>query len=297
MIEKPSIIITSLGRTGTTFFSHLFRDIIPGCDSFHEPDIVQYFGAQNRLQSFVQRVRDAGIYNMIILKALGKWSLIMLSDARVKGVLTERGAARELLRHRRGFVNSKPGSVYAESNAGYYGLMDILGDVYARHRAIYLVRDGRDWVSSAMNVQELYARKGLRKMLAHKMPAASEFPGDPLYASWNSSTRFEKLCWAWARLNGYAIDTVANNPCARVFRFENIFSAPDRYEALSDLVGFATSLPGIDPRDIGSLQGRLERKVNESSNQFPAWDAWTAKQRQQFERICGPLMHRLGYEF
>ena len=28
MIEKPSIIITSLGRTGTTFFSRLFRQII-----------------------------------------------------------------------------------------------------------------------------------------------------------------------------------------------------------------------------------------------------------------------------
>jgi hypothetical protein len=297
MIEKPSIIITSLGRTGTTFFSRLFREIIPGCDSFHEPDIVQYFGARDRIRPFLQRVRDAGFYNMVILKALGKWSLIMLSDARARGEMSEKEASRELLRHRRGFVNSKPGSVYVESNAGYYGLLDILKNVYARHRAIYLVRDGRDWVSSAMNVGELYGRQGLRKMLAHKMPAASEFPGDPLEKRWESISRFEKLCWAWARLNSYAADSAARNPQARVFRFESIFTGLDKYQALEEVVAFAVDLPGIDRRQIGSTEGWLERKINESSNTFPAWQAWTEEQRCQFKEICGPLMQRLGYEF
>lgn len=297
MIEKPSIIVTSLGRTGTTFFSRLFGEIIPGCDSFHEPDIVQYFGARDRIRPFLERVRDAGIYNMVILKALGKWSLIKLSDARARGELSEQDASRELVRQRRGFVNSKRGTVYVESNAGYYGLIDILKNAYAQHRAIFLVRDGRDWVSSSMNVGELYGRKGLRKMLAHKMPAASEFPGDPLAGRWESLSRFEKLCWAWARLNAYAVDSAEKNPCARVFHFEDIFSGADRYRALEDLVAFATAVPGIDAGRVGSTQGWLERRINESSNAFPAWQSWTEEHRGAFEQICGPLMQRLGYTY
>ena len=187
MIDRPSIIISSLGRTGTKFFSLLFKEIIPDCNSFHEPDIVQYFGTNNHIKPFIRRVKDAGIYNMVFLKLLGKWSLIKVSDARLRGDISEDKVIKEVLRQRAGFVNSKPGSVYVESNAGYYGLIPILDKVYTYHRAVYIIRDGREWVSSAMNVGELYGKKGLiRKIFGHKMPSASEFPTDPLYRRWQS---------------------------------------------------------------------------------------------------------------
>ena len=47
MIKKPTVIITSLGRTGTQFFSTFFGQVLPDCTSLHEPDIwniVQYRG-------------------------------------------------------------------------------------------------------------------------------------------------------------------------------------------------------------------------------------------------------------
>ena len=297
MIDRPSIIITSLGRTGTKFFSLLFKEIIPGCSSFHEPDIVQYFGANNRIKSLIAQVKNAGVYNMVFLKLLGKWSLIKISDARLRGDISEEQAIKEVLRQRTGFVNSKPGNVYVESNAGYYGLIPILNKVYTHHRAVYIIRDGRGWVSSEMNVKELYGKKGLRKMLSHKMPSASEFPTDPLYQRWQSASRFEKLCWAWSKLNGYALNTIAENPCARMFRFEEIFSKKRDYRVLNDLVTFATSLPDIDPKRIGKTDGWLDRKIHESSNEFPAWEKWTTDQKRQFEQICGPLMEILGYAF
>jgi len=297
MIDRPSIIITSLGRTGTKFFSLLFKEIIPGCSSFHEPDIVQYFGANNRIELFITRVRDAGIYNMVFLKLLGKWSLIKISDARLRGDLSEKQAIKEVLRQRTGFVNSKPGNVYVESNAGYYGLIPILNKVYTHHRAVYIIRDGREWVSSEMNVKELYGKKGLRKIFSHKMPSALEFPTDPLYRRWQSTSRFEKLCWAWSKLNGYALNTIAENPCARIFHFEKIFSKKGEYQVLNDLLTFATSLPGIDPEHIGKTDGWLDRKIHESPNEFPAWEKWPTDQKRQFEQICGPLMEELGYAF
>lgn len=295
MIGKPSVVITSLGRTGTKFFSLLFKEIIPDCSSLHEPDIIQYFGTNHRIKSFIAQVKDAGIYNMIFLKLIGKWGLIKVSDARLREDINDEQAVKEVLRQRIGFVNSQPGSIYVESNVGYYGLISILNKVYTHHRVIYIIRDGRGWVSSEMNVRELYGKKGLRKIVSHKMPSASEFPNDPLCECWQSASRFEKLCWAWSKLNGYALNTIAENPCARIFRFEEIFSKEGEYQVLNDLVTFAISLPGIDPRRIGKTDGWLDRKVHESSNEFPAWEKWTTDQKRQFEQICGPLMEELGY--
>jgi len=297
MIKRPSIIVTSLGRTGTKFFSVLFKDIIPHCDSFHEPDIVQTFGTQDHISPFIQRVKDAGVYNMVFLKLLGKWSLISISDARLRGELSKQQAANEVLRQRAGFVNSKTGSVYVETNAGYYGLIDVLNGVYENHRLVFIVRDGREWVSSEMNVKELYAKKGLRKLLSHKMPAAAQFPGDPLSTSWQTISRFEKLCWAWAKLNEYALSTISKNPQARLFHFEEIFRAETRYQTLNELVSFATSMPGIEHQLIGSTVGRLEQKIHQSSNEFPAWEKWSVDQKRHFEKICGPLMEKAGYTF
>jgi len=295
MIDKPAIIVTSLGRTGTKFFSLLFKEIIPDCSSFHEPDIVQYFGTKNRIQPFITRLKDAGVYNMVFLKLLGKWGLIRLSDARLRGDISEEDAIKEVLKQRTNFVSSKPGRTYVESNAGYYGLLPILNGVYKHHRAIYIIRDGRDWVSSAMKVEELYAKRGIRGIFAHNMPAASEFQADPLYRRWKSTSRFEKLCWAWAKLNGYALDSIAQNPHARIFYFEELFSKKRGYQALQDLVTFATSLPSIERERLGKTDGWLDIKIHESSSEFPSWKNWTKEQTEQFWQICNPLMEKMGY--
>ena len=295
MIDKPAIIVTSLGRTGTKFFSLLFKEIIPDCNSFHEPDIVQYFGTKNRIQPFITRLKDAGVYNMVFLKLLGRWGLIRLSDARLRGDISEDDAIKEVLKQRTNFVSSKPGSIYVESNAGYYGLLSILNGVYTHHRAIYIIRDGRDWVSSAMKVKELYAKRGIRGIFAHNMPTASEFQADPLYLRWKSRSRFEKLCWAWAKLNGYALDSIAQNPNARMFYFEQIFSDESGYRVLNDLVTFATLLPSINKERLGKTDGWLDHKIHGSSNEYTGWENWTLEQKIQFEQICGPLMKKLGY--
>lgn len=292
---KPTILITSLGRTGTEFFAKLFADIIPGCTSLHEPDIVQVVGIENKVEHFIQQTRRAGIRRMLFLKALGQWTLVKLSDARFLGSLNDQLAAKKLHDQRMDFVSKLPGSIYVESNIGYYGLLDVIPNVFANHAAVYVVRDGRNWIRSAMNWGEAYGKKGLRKLISHKWPTASDVPGDHYAKNWDTLSRFEQLCWAWSRLNEYALNTVSKNPQARVFCFEKIFLGEERYQYLNDLVTFATSLPGIDPESIDRTDGWLERKIHMSSNQFPGWEKWTTEQKHQFEQICGPLMEKLGY--
>jgi hypothetical protein len=298
MIEKPTIVITSLGRTGTKFFYALFREIIPDGTSLHEPDvlnIVQYQGAGERVRQVLAQVREAGALNLIVRKALGKWGLIELSDARVRGELGYAEAAKQVLGQREGFVSSRSGSVYIEANVGYYGLIDVMKDVCMHSRTVYIVRDGRDWVRSHMNWGQMYGKGRFRRLLAHTWPTALEIAQDSYGLRWGSMSRFEKLCWAWAKLNAYALATVQENPDAKVFRFEDVFHSQHRYQHLADLVQFAMTFPHAERIATGPLEGWLEKRIHTSFSEFPNWEEWSIEQKRQFEILCGPLMKELNY--
>ncbi|MGC9400542.1 MAG: hypothetical protein ACP5HM_15595 [Anaerolineae bacterium] len=297
MIEKPTIIITSLGRTGTKFFAALFRDLIPNAISLHEPDVFNFFqyeSKKERIRQTVKQIQEVGLYNLFSRRAFG--SVIELSDSRMRNDFEYEEFARQLLKLRCEFVESREGTIYVESSIGYYGLIDVLSCVYECHRVVYVVRDGRDWARSHMNWGEMYGKGKLRSIFAHTWPTAPEIAEDPYADQWSKMSRFEKICWAWVRLNRYALDTIQQNPNARVFRFEDIFESEDRYQHLAELVNFATDMPGVDPVPAEALEGWLDRRIHKSSGDFPAWPEWSTQQKQQFKEICGSLMEELGYE-
>jgi hypothetical protein len=296
MIEKPSILITSLGRTGTEFFAKLFAELLPDSTAVHEPDIFQNTGVENKWGHYFQQVRRAGIWRMVVLKVLGKWTLVNLSDAKFLGRIDRKQALAGLTAQRSSFIHKMPGSVYVEANIGYYGLLDITPHIFREHRAVYLIRDGRDWVRSHMNWGEFYGKQGLRKLISHNWPVASDLPNDFYADKWNQLSRFERLCWAWTRLNEYALGALPNNPQVRLFQFEKTFSGENRYQVLDELVTFTASQPSINPKSIGSTKGWLERRVHQSSEGFPSWENWTSAQKSHFTSTCGPLMEKLGYE-
>ncbi|MCZ2126845.1 MAG: hypothetical protein LC099_03615 [Anaerolineales bacterium] len=295
MIQKPSILITSLGRTGTEFFGNFFADILPDSTSLHEPDIFQNTGVDNKWRHYFQQVRQAGLWRMGILKALGKWTLVNLSDDRFRNRISLEHAAKELLDQRAAFIRSQRGSIYVEANIGYYGLLDVTSDVFQSHRAVFILRDGRDWVRSHMNWGEFYGKHGIRKFISHNWPSANQIDGDPYAEQWEEMTRFERLCWAWTRLNEFALKTLEGNANARVFRFEEIFLAKERYQTLNELVSFVSNQPAIDAAMIKPIDGWLERRSHQSSAAFPAWAGWSQEHKRIFLTHCEELSSKLGY--
>ncbi len=297
MIDKPSILIASLGRNGTEFFVRLFTGIMPDATCLHEPDLFVHKGVDNRLKHYLLQLRRASIWRMFFLKAAGKWTLATVSDAKFLGRISADQALRELVRQRQGLIDELPGSVYMEANLGYYGLLDIAPRAFSEHRAVYLVRDGRDWIRSHMNWGEVYGKRGLRKLISHKWPTPIAVEDDLYAEEWPRWSPFQRLCWAWSRLNAYALKSLSRNSRARLYRFEQVFSGDHRYQVLNELVDFATSLPGIDRKRLGRTDGWLERKFHQSTGDFPGWSEWTIAQREHFRRVCGPLMTKLGYQF
>ena len=303
MIDKPTIIVSSLGRTGTKFFYVLFQKIILNGTSLHEPDVfnfIQYRGVRERTYEVIKQLKDSGVYYLVFRKLLGTWSLARLSDDRVRGKVDYTHAVQRLLNQREAFIHSRPGSVYAESSTSYYHLIDVLPDVFEHHRAAYIIRDGRDWVQSWMNWGGkhggMYGKGPIGRAISRNWPTPLEIEGDPYKSQWNSMSRFQRLCWAWSTFNRFAVEQIKENPYAKLVHFENIFKSEKRQQYFEEVIHFLMDMPQLEAIPSGSLQGLLNRKIHQSEVEFPSWEKWTPEQKKQFKEICGPLMTQLGYE-
>jgi len=297
-ITKPTIIVTSLGRTGTKFFQVLFRELIANCTALHEPDYFnfgQYNGINEKFEQAFRQFRESGIINLTIRKIFGSWSLLRISDARFKGEMSHDQAVRDVLHQRRDFISSRPGSTYIESSSAYRGLIDIVDHVFEEHRLVYIIRDGRDWVRSKMNFGITYGHGKIRALVQPYWPTPLDLEGDPWRNHWRDMSRFEKLCWAWDRLNKYALSTVSNNENARVFRFEDIFKSDKRDKNVYELVNYAIEIVDREMVSMSVIENRMERKIHSSQGPFPAWKEWPDDNKAQFEEICGELMSSMGY--
>ena len=174
--------------------------------------------------------------------------------------------------------------------------MDIMGKVFANYRSVYIVRNGAEWVKSKMNFGSMYNKGYLRSRISYSWPTPWDLENDPYQSHWSAMSRFEKICWAWTRLNEYAIQSVKKNPRVRVFKFEDIFKSEKRSEYLSDLVEFSTEI--VDKSRIikPDLTKMLGNKIHPSSGSFPDWLDWPDKYKKQFGEICGKLMVQLDYK-
>jgi hypothetical protein len=284
-IGKPTIIISSIGRTGTNFFAEVLGQLLENATALHEPDVLTW-GKAKGARDVVRQVRNIGARHLA-RKVKGQWSLVRVSDRRLKGEITSQEAAAELRHQREEYVASKPGRAYVESSIGYYGLMDVLPEVFEDHRAVYIIRDARDWVRSAYTWGEMYGKSGLGKLLGHSWPRADEIPNNPYAEKWPVMDRFERVCWAWRYLNSFAIGLAQKNPNAKVYRFEDIFTTSPKDSKLIELLDFATDLKsGKLEYDKDKALELLGSKVNQSEGGFPEYGEWTEWQREVFRSIC-----------
>lgn len=295
MINKPTIILTSIGRTGTKFFARLFSTLFPSCTSLHEPDIIT-LGKQS---SLTEQINEIG-FPYLLRKILGNWSIAQISDARLTGAITKNEAVHNFLEQRKTFIESRKGPIYFEASLGYYGLLGIMNDLFQSHRGVFIIRDGREWVRSFMDRglkkrNPVYQKSHLMEKLTHSWPKASLIEGDPYQAKWERMSRFERLCWAWTTLNSYALKELKNDPNIKLVYFEDLFESSDREGHLLELINFLSEDYHIKPNGTDQLKSILTIQPNSSLNKYPSWDSWTAAQQEFFKITCMPLMSELGY--
>lgn len=299
MIEKQSVFITSLGRTGTKFFQKMLSAINPQYTVLHEPDYInygQYSEMGERLTQLKKQISTIGIDNLLFWNLILKSSMVELSDLRLKGKLSMDSAKDGILKRREHFITNQPGEIYIESSSAYYGLIDVLGSAFSDHRVLFIARNGKNWVQSKMNFGNMYQKGLLRSMVSHTWPRSIDIQDDPYQTSWDSMSRFDKICWSWRTLNDYAINTIGKNPDAKLVRFEDIFVDSNRKHYIQDLLEFMFPSTNVDQTEnIQKYLQYFDNKIHASTKKFPSWTDWTHNQKDSFNKICGPLMEDLKY--
>jgi hypothetical protein len=140
-----------------------------------------------------------------------------------------------------------------------------------------------------------YDKGYIMRRITHTWPDAKQFERDPHHELWNEMDRFERLCWAWSKLNTHAIQAVHKDPNCKLIKFEDIFISEAGVSFLIDALHFVGEIHDIDPVRRNDIKPLLNIQPNVSRNKFPYWNEWSEKRKKFFLDTCMPLMEKLDY--
>jgi len=148
---------------------------------------------------------------------------------------------------------------------------------------VQLVRDGRAWVRSMMAREcRFHPNFAMEDVTTRYMRPKD---GDKCYERWDSMSRFEKICWEWARTNEYIRQCLGKE----IVQMERM---------LADFSYFRTYLITPFGLEISEklwterikVEGKPDRRVV-----MPHYSEWDDKILREFNEICSDEMLACGY--
>lgn len=294
MITKPTVIVSSLGRTGTTFFGEFFKNNLRGVKAFHEPASIHY-KRKKFLKELNFNIKNFGFNNTVLKKFFGQWGILAISNDRISKKINDKTAVKKIIEQRKKFAEQWDEDLYIESSYHYYGILDLLPSAFENVKLVYIVRDPRDWVRSYINLHGWYHWSDINNLLNNRL--SPKMINDKKTAKeWKNYTQFEKLCWAWNYMNSVAIKNIENLPNCKIFKYEDIFVGSSKYDNLENLVNFITDFKNIKVQLNNDFKKSLDKKIHKPKEYFfPCWQNWDTKKAAHLDMTCGPLMRKLGY--
>lgn len=267
--------------------------IIEDCTSVDEPDIIT---GHEALLEMYKKIREFGPFRVTAGRFFTHYSMRALGVARQRGKLSDSEVVKSLRLARMSTLNNVKTNIYLEANLQLCGLTDLLPLAFPNSRVVFIVRDPRSWVSSWMNLgRAIYSSYDVRCRFNSRL-TPYHFEGDPYKKIWKSMTRFEKLCWAWARENSYALKCAESTDSVKVFRFEDLFCEGNNYDEMVRFLEFVSEFPDGFRAEWTFNPELLGQKVNAAGRKmFPEWTEWNIEQAGLLDEHCGELMKQLGY--
>lgn len=173
--------------------------------------------------------------------------------------------------------------IYLESDQKYFNLFPILAEIFPQAKFIWLVRSAYDVVTSthsrswfADHTHPVFAQIN---WFYHRYRVEGDKSGDVSADDWAGMTWFQRNCWYWTYVNEKIEQDLAGIDASRKMFL--------RLEDLNGRVGEVLDFLGVGPADLNV------EKTNEAFYTKQGPDTWSAEQKADFERFCGPLMKRL----
>src|SRR6056297_386467 len=198
----------------------------------------------------------------------------------------------------------KQGMIYGDKNMNYLYFVKEMRELWPC-KFVFLVRDGREVVRSAMNWDKKHPGRNYNRYEDHPEATITQpeedfwdfgrirpLKNNQIFSRWKSMDLFEKFAWSWNEYNKILIEHVKkldqeefiildmSNVCV-----ENIFQT---FEFLN-LNGYMKS----------KVSEMMKSKINtthaEESQKFQHWSDWDEKMNRKFECYASEMMGKLGY--
>lgn len=212
--------------------------------------------------------------------------LIRLSADYAYGMVDDDAAIEELTCIYRN--THQPGQgVYCESDQNLFNLSHLLLQIAPKSRFLHLIRDGREFVASAMH-RQWFSEKDLNDCL-YSEPLDSRWSwyrlrgsrtGDFSKEVWERLSQFEKCCWYWKYVNEAIEDFGIAVKSKSAFHTVRLHELEGRIDEIVDFLG----LPRETIPCMHTNRARDGRPISSES--------WGDEQHKIFESYCAPLMDR-----
>ncbi|NWF64971.1 MAG: sulfotransferase [Chloroflexi bacterium] len=257
MTATQPLLIISTGRTGTIFLARLFGELYPNIASYHER---------------------------------GKSRPVQIATNLHFAHVLPKGAVKAIWRFLKGDeIKTCKKDYHLDANNFLYGLASLAPELYPNLRALHIVRDPRDYVTSQLNFSRQKRTSYIANYLVPFWQPNPFLIGElPISRAFRFS-RFEKYCWVWDFKNRI-MSRLENSttPYLRI-RFEDLFNENPE-PAFQRIIEFF----GLPP--IENIREKFREPANTSKPTFfPEWREWTPSQAVQLQALCGAQMKALGY--
>ncbi len=288
---KRRIFITSTGRTATQFFAKYFSKIIDNSVALHEPGTPWVF----KTKQLLTQIRDFGVYHLTIGQGKNTHSMYKLSRDYVANDITKEQAVKNIKKIN-GVVDSLHDcDVFVYSSGHIYGLLDLLDETYPDSRFVFLVRDPREWIGSALK-KFSYTLYGPVELFFRKISLQPNcFKDDPYIQNWGALSKFEKYCWFYCKLNNIVLDSMMGKQNFKVFKYEDLFLSEDKDVHFYGLLDFATNFNSGKAPFKDASKFITKRIDSQQKKEHCNWENWTTQQAEIMMKHCGKLMQEFGY--
>ena len=293
IFEKHCVFITSTGRTGTQFLAKSLNQMIEDCYSVHEPANVFF----KDMKKWGQDIKRFGLYQMTIGQFLPSKSMCKLSTYRRLGKISDEKAQEYIKGLRKQILEETKESIYVESSNHLHGVVDLLEKVFPNSKIVFIIRDPRTWVRSAISSPVSLLYKTVDFAFLEMSMRPYHFKDDPYSDKWKKMSKIERYAWYYNKLNTFVLDTMENRKNFRVYRYEDLFLSDRKNDFFIDFLEYCSKFPDGFSKRYQFKPQLLSKKLNSSADKYkiPHWKKWDKKMAQDIQRHCGKLMERFGY--
>ncbi|MFW6366131.1 MAG: sulfotransferase [Spirochaetota bacterium] len=288
--DSHPVFICSTGRTGTQFLADSLASMVSHSKAYHEPGVLW----ATRPLDILRKVLKFGPYHMSFGQLDINRSMYVLSNSRAAGRVTDAEAVAYLRKMRGNLVGSENGQIYIESSGHLFGVLDLIPEVFPNAKIIYIVRDPRTWIASALRTIEFILYGPIDHGISVR---ASDLPEDPFAIYWKQMPKFERYAWWYEFVNSYVLQRCKSMDNFRVYRFEDLFGGEQRDEYFTSMLDFVSTFPDgytVPYEFKPELLKKPKHSQKKSKGYFP-WRMWRYPRVQMLLRHCRHYMEMFGY--